>query len=88
MKKNLVLKISFILILTIMFLMFSMNVAAVVTIKENSVPLAGAVFEFDDSEEAAEISPKTGDLTIQSSILTVILAGTAGIIFAKRRKFI
>ena len=70
MKKNLVLKISFILILTIMF---SMNVMAKsVTIRDNPVPLAGGVFEFDSDEDTAA-NPKTGD----NMLLLIILAGIA-----------
>lgn len=90
MKKRFVLRISLVFILAVIFFaLFSMNAAAVVTIRDNPVPLAGDVVFEDDAEETATelVSPKTGDLTIQLSISAVVLAGTAGIISAGKRKF-
>ena len=59
MKKSLVLYISFILVLAMIFSVFSMG-AAGISIKDNPIPLAGD-FTFADDDEIAEESPKTGD---------------------------
>lgn len=91
MKRELVLIISFILILTMMFSVFSMSVTAK-TLKDNPVPLAGG-FDFgadDDAggtENSAGVNPKTGDNAI---VLVIFLAGlslaavTAGVIKKSR----
>jgi len=94
MKKSFVLIISTVLILAMMFSVFSVSISMNVmakTLKDNPVPLAGGEF-FNDGEEVAPeetplANPKTGDNMPFFMILTGILlsaAATAGIMKKSR----
>lgn len=89
MKKSFVLKISFILIMAILFSAFSMNAAAgKVSIKDNPVPLDGAVGMFDDdADDATVANPKTGDNTVFFVLLglTSLAAVSTAVAAAKKK---
>ena len=90
MKKNLVLRISFVLILAIIFSVFSINAAAI-AVRDNPVPLAGDFTFEDDDEAAAEdmpvVNPKTGDnaLLFILTLISLTGAGTAVCVSKKSR---
>ena len=93
-KKNFVLIISFILILTIlalMFSVFSMSVAASVTIKDKPVPLdSGVVDDLGTEEETTIVNPKTGDkmlslIILASMSLTILSISTVVCTIKKSR---
>ena len=92
MKKNFILKISFILILAMMFSVFSMNVMAAISVRDNLVPLDAGVFLFadDDTDETPVANPKTSDNMLLFNILTIIsltaLSTSVGVIKKLRAK--
>ena len=94
MKKTFVLSMAFILILAMMFSIFSMNVAAV-RIKESPVPLdpgADLFLDTDDdgTDDMTDINPKTGDNMLLLIILALIslpaVSTTVGVIKKSRVK--
>ena len=96
MKKGFILIVSVILILAMVFSVFSMNVTAK-TVKDNPVPLAGGeFFGADDGEEIESAAtplanPRTGDnmilfAVIMSGVSFAVIGTASGVMKKSRAK--